>query len=215
MIGRLCKPLLAVVCVLCCAVFAPALAAAAEPGSIEGTVTEAGTTPTALEGTKVCAEEVGGDEAGGCVLTDSTGAYSIENLPAGGYQVLFTGQTCEEVESVSEPGEFEQVCTAKWAEQLWQDIAPNGPPPTLVNVTEGLPTTGIDAELEAFGELAGTIEGPNGPIANSMVCVNGDEIFHGGCTLTDSNGDYTVSELPPANYFIQFTGLVCGGSASE
>jgi hypothetical protein len=48
-----------------------------------------------------------------------------------------------------------------------------------------------------------------------MVCVDGDEIYYGSCTLTDSSGDYTISELPPAKYFIQFTGLVCDGAASE
>ncbi len=48
-----------------------------------------------------------------------------------------------------------------------------------------------------------------------MICVNGDEIFGGGCTLTNASGEYSFSELPPANYFIQFTGLVCNGQASE
>lgn len=215
MIGRLWKPLLAALCVLCSLALVPALAAAAEPGSIEGTVTEAGTALMPIEGANVCAEEIGGEGGGGCTLALADGTYSIANLPAGEYAVTFTGQTCEEVESQSEPGEFEQICVAKWAEQLWNHIAPNTVPPTLVTVEENQPTTGIDAELEAFGQLAGTIEGPSGPIANSMVCVNGDEIFHGGCTLTNGNGEWTVSELPPANYFIQFTGLVCDGLASE
>lgn len=212
MIGRLCKPLLAVVCVLCCAALTPALAAAAGTGSIEGTITEAGTTPRPLLGAKACAEEIGGG-ANGCALANANGEYTIAELPEGEYEVLFTGETCVEIEL--EPGEFEQKCVAKWAPQLWEDVAPNGLPLTPVPIEEGEATTGIDAELEAFGGLAGTLKGPNGPIANSMICVNGDEIFHGGCTLTNASGEYSFSELPPANYFIQFTGLVCDGQASE
>jgi hypothetical protein len=214
MIGRLCKPLLAVVCVLCCVAIAPALAAAAEPepGSIEGTVTEAGMTPALVEGANVCAEEIGGG-GGGCALSSDTGEYSIANLPAGEYDVLFTGQTCEEIEF--EPGEFEQKCTAEWAEQYWQDVVP-GNPPTPVTVAENLATGGIDAELEALGGLKGIITASgSGPIADGLICIDGDNVFHPACTLTDNTGEYTFGELPPAGYFIEFTGLVCDGLASE
>jgi hypothetical protein len=196
------KLLLILACVLCCAAAAPALASAAGSGSIAGLVTEAGTAPAKpIGGAEVCAERPDGAPGGGCVYADENGEYAIEELPEGEYEVRFSGEACPA-----------SGCVREWAEQLWNDRYPNESP-DLVEVEEGNRESGIDAELQAFGTLAGTIgEVGGGPIANAIVCFDVAPelgLFLNGCTVTDAAGRYEFDQLPPTEYNLEFNGWVC------
>jgi hypothetical protein len=196
------KLLLILACALCCAAAVPALASAAGSGSIAGLVTEAGTGPAIpIGGAEVCAERPDGAPGGGCVYADANGEYAIEELPEGEYEVRFSGEACPA-----------SGCVREWAEQLWEDRYPNETP-DLVAVQEGNREAGIDAELQAFGTLAGTIsEAGGGPIPSAIVCFDVAPelgLFLNGCTVTDAAGHYEFDQLPPTEYNLEFNGWVC------
>ncbi|HEY1688084.1 MAG TPA: hypothetical protein VGF95_04395 [Solirubrobacteraceae bacterium] len=197
------KSMLALTFVLCCAALAPALASADGTGSIAGTVTEAGGAEAAIPRTKVCASQQGGGEVEICQLTNNAGDYTLGNLPEGDYIVEFSGQTC-----VNSGGE--EVCSPTWALQFY-DGAAFGLPQTLVHVEEGEPTEEINAALEAFGEIEGVVESTaGGPIANTLVCANATNgVYWNGCAFTDDSGKYTITDLVPAEYYVEFRGSVC------
>jgi hypothetical protein len=198
--------LLALVCVFCCAACVPAVAGAAEPGSIEGTVTEAGTGAPIAE-LEVEASGLNG-EGSAQTFTDSAGKYTVEGLSEGEYEVNFTGQVCDS------GGD----CTSKYGEIFYDEVQPFNPP-TPVLVEAELPTTGIDAELELNGAIKGTLtDSSNNPVANSFVCVNSQTRFYNDCAFSDANGEYEIRNLPPGEFNVQFTGQVCtdaGGCERE
>jgi hypothetical protein len=192
--------LLALVLVVCCTALAPALANAAEPGAIEGTVTEA-VTGTPIEAAEV---RVGGpDET--TVLTDGAGHYKVEGLTEGIYEVDFTGRVC-----TGGP------CATKYAERFYDEVKPYGTP-TPVVVEDEHTTEEIDAELELDGAIKGKLADPqSAPIANGLVCVNSTTEYHPECVVSDSSGEYEFPHLPPGEFNIQFTGRVCAaGSACD
>jgi hypothetical protein len=193
--------LLAVACVLCCAAISPALAAAAEPGAIGGTVTEAGTEAPIAE-LLVEAFGINGTDGSGQATTDSSGEYTIEGLPEGEYEVDFTGQVCD-----SDP------CDPRYAQRFWEEVKPFNPPtPVVVEAEQTTPE--IDAELEPNGAIEGTLTDSAGnPVADSFVCVNSHTEFYNDCAFTDATGKYEVPNLPPGEFDVQFTGRVCTDGA--
>lgn len=196
------KSLLALACLLFCAAFAPALAGAAEPGAIEGTVTEVGTGDP-IAGTLV---KVNGPQEGEAV-TDGAGAYKIEGLAEGTYEVDFTGLSCAGGAGVD--------CTPKFAERLYDKVKPQETP-TPVTVEAEKTTEDIDAELELNGTIEGTLTDPqNYPIANGFVCVNSHTQYHPECGFSDSSGEYAFPDLPPGEFDIQFTGRACAGAGCD
>jgi hypothetical protein len=195
------KLLAAVACLLCCAALAPAVAAADEPGGISGTVIEAGGGP--IEGLEVQAYGLH-EEGSGSALTDGSGEYEIDNLPAGEYEVDFTGRVCAAGD-----------CAPKYAERFWEDVKPFDPPTPVVVAAEAT-TPGIDAELELNGAIKGTLTDSLGPIAYSLVCVNAQSEYHPACVFSNANGEYDVPDLPPGPFNIEFSGRVCTtGSSCE
>ena len=212
MAARTTKTLLALACALCLLALVPALASAAEPGGIEGTITDANSL-AAIPGARVCARGLNGTAGEACALANADGEYEIADLPVGEYEVEFTGQTCEVHEIGGEPRE---ECAPGWGAKFYDDVLPFNPP-TPVVVTEDETTEGIDAELEETGGIAGTLESSlGGPAAHTVVCVNSKTQYFTTCTFTNADGEYEFELLPTGEYNVQLTGWVCtAGSGCE
>lgn len=63
------------------------------------------------------------------------------------------------------------------------------------------------------GAIKGTVTevGSGDPIAGTLVIAYGLNGVGQGETLTDSNGEYTIDELPEGSYEVDFTGQICAG----
>jgi hypothetical protein len=152
----------------------------------------------------VCAEEyVGGKvEYGGCSTTNSSGDYTVSGLPSGSYDVEFSALFSE----------------ARYATQYYPDKASLSEAQS-VSVAAGATVGGIDAELRSLdenGQIAGVVTAAahGEPIANVEVCANeaGGSEYQGGCTETNSSGDYTISGLSAAEYKVYFSPYGCTSS---
>lgn len=167
-----------------CLLLTPALAAA---GTIEGTVTDAGSAAP-VEGINVCA--YGPSES--CVATNANGEYSLAGLETGSYKVEFNG-----IESglnyITEY--YNDKSTFEKAE--------------AVNILGESVASGIDAALAVGGRITGTVtdEATAEPINGVTVCgfVIGTNII--SCAETTATGAYTVIGLPTSSsYKVEFDG---------
>jgi hypothetical protein len=164
-----------------CLLLMPALAAA---GTIEGTVTDAGSAAP-VKGVNVCAY----GPSGGCVATNASGEYSLEGLETGSYKVEFNG-----IESglnyVTEY--YNNKSTFEKAE--------------AVNILGESVASGIDAALAEGGRIAGTVtdESSSEPIEGATICGFriGEDII--SCDHTNAAGEYLVIGLPTNSYKVEF-----------
>ena len=124
--------------------------------------------------------------ASGMATADANGDYSITGLPEGTYQVNF-----------SAPG---------YLSEKYDDLPSNSPTSTLVAVTEGQATTGVDALLAAGATVTGRVLDHLGnPVAGAGVqaWLQGQPGFSAsGSTMTDANGDYTIGGLAVGQYLV-------------
>ncbi len=160
---------------------------------IAGQVTDA-STKNGIKGIGVCAYEVGGKSPGGllgeCAETNALGEYAISGLPSGEYIVEFLSP-------------FES--SLNYVTQYYRASATiaNATP---VSVSASSADTGIDAQLEEGGRIAGKVTDPSTStaIAGIEVCAfsTGSESF--GCALTDAQGGYTISALGGGDYDVEF-----------
>lgn len=179
-----------VVAAIASCVLATMPASAADTGGIAGVVTGPGGMP--LQGVEVDVYLQPGNQAFGAG-TDATGAYEVQNLPAGDYKVLFG------YANVNHP-----------LAQEWYDDAFDQASADPVSVAEGTVTTGINAQLAEGAQISGRLTTPTGiPIGNGGVqayrlAVDGlYPPFFGGGTL-GIDGYYVVRGLPPGTYRLQF-----------
>lgn len=168
------------------AALAPALAPAA---SISGTVTDEDT-KAGIAGIEVCAGPSPTTEVA-CEKTAAGGAYLLDGLPAGSFQVRFSAIA------------WEPNYVQEWygGDQIY--------PGDLVTVGATEAKTGIDAELEEGGVIKGTATDAetSAPAANVWVCVEAEfPVFFGLCQRTDSQGEYKTGDLPTGEYRINFDG---------
>ena len=98
-------------------------------GSVSGTVTAAG--GGALPGICVAAIPVGLGTTPVYSVSGSTGSYAIGDLPAGHYRV-----------------QFSSGCDAAGYRTQWWHGRPTRPTATILTVTSGAATTGIDAAMQ-------------------------------------------------------------------
>ena len=167
------------------------VAAVEANGVITGTVTD-GTNPVA--GALVTASPLNGlsgPGAGGNTIAAANGTYVLSGLLPGQYAVGFDGP-------VGSPfiGEF-------WQNKYFEQANP-------VTVTEGATTPGIDAALDLGGSISGRATGPGGvPLRDVLVSVALDPpnpgIGFSGSNRTDDNGRFTIGELRPAAYVVDFS----------
>ncbi len=121
------------------------------------------------------------------------GTYSITNLPPGDYQVFFGDPTC----SYSDPN---------LASQWYQDKTTE-PTATLVPIAAGSKTTIATATLVTDGSITGTVTASGGG-ALGGVCVAATATGFGTVpvyTSTAASGTYSVVDLQPGNYKVQFS----------
>jgi hypothetical protein len=157
--------------------------------TISGTVSSAngpvaGATVAALDASD---EQITAQEP----VTDANGDYTIAGLPSGSYKVLFSSP-------------MDQNLATQW----WDDVT-TYEAATAITVSPAKPVTGIDATLAPGASISGTIYGPGTPkvgLANAVVSIyaasGGAPIVGAG---TDSNGLYSVDNLPAGSYTVGIT----------
>ncbi len=177
----------AVAC-FCSAVLAASASAAAGTGRISGEVTDASTL-AAVAGVEVCAEATS-EESYGCEVTDSQGKYEIVELGTGNYKVEFRPPQ----------GPLDYVPQYYDGKPSWQQAS-------LVHVTNGLLTSGVDAALTRGGWIEGRVTDAvtKAGLAEVFVCAIpiAEEGF-GRCGSTNSLGNYTLHGLPADSYGVEF-----------
>ncbi len=152
-----------------------------EGGYISGTLTSA-ITHAPIVGAQACAS--GFVLSYVCTTTNAEGEYTIPRLMSGEYAVSF---------SASE-GEVEYISQLYGGKQ--------SPDEVKVPVAAPSKTSGIDAELDAYGRIAGTVtDAQTGlPIEGVEVCLSQD----GSCERTNAAGDYRFAKLTAGEYALSF-----------
>jgi hypothetical protein len=172
----------------------PGVDAALEEGAeLEGTVTEAaGGEP--LEGIYVCAEPEDGAGSLPCAQTDAAGKYLIVGLRETSYRVSFVDNSNERI----------------YARQYY-DGKSSSSEATMLPLTVGVKTAGIDAALVEAGKIVGTVTSAAGgaPLEGIGVCASEVDPIGGSthCDQTDAAGKYTITGLGDgAHYTVHFYG---------
>lgn len=166
------------------------IAGAQAAGAIQGIVTEAAGAKGPLEGVEVEVLKAASEEFVESTTTDSAGEYHVENLPAGSYKV-----------------DFSPPLGSEFIGQFYKD-ASSFAAATPVAVTEGVTSTGINAELVKGATISGTVQAEGVDLAGSEVIVlpvgNGEPSFFGFAT-SKAGGAYSVAGVPPGEYTVEFT----------
>ncbi len=174
------------VAALCAGLVVPA-GAAAQSGSVAGTVEDAAGNPA--DNVCVTAQQAGpmpGYAYPG--ETDANGEYVIGDLPPGQWIVGFNG------------------CGGNYAPEYYDD-KPSVQAGNPVTVSDGVTTTGIDATLARGGSITGTVTNESGaPLADICVAVQDPTSWIGVLTArTDSSGTYEVVGLRTGSaYLVSF-----------
>ncbi len=159
------------------------------PAQIQGTVTDA-SSGKSLSGVKVAIESSSGqivEEAS----TSADGTYDAQNLYPGSYTVEF------------EPPSGENYLTQYYNGALSVSGA------NAVALSAGADVTGIDAALQAGGQISGTVTSQvsGAALPNVGVYIYDSSGNYVELVYTDSNGDYTASALPTGSYVVEFYGV--------
>ncbi len=171
--------------------------AAAHGGQIAGTVTS----PSGRGLSGICVEAISDNGFAGILThTGRDGHYLTGRLPSGGYIVLFF-----------------LGCGNKgnWEVEVYNHASISSP--TIVGVSRGKVTNGINGHLKLGGEITGTITNKSGARL-SGICVEpvGSRTFNSFAALfviaVSEHGGYQLHGLPPGSYKL-FMGP-CGLTAS-
>ena len=152
-------------------------------GEITGTVTNAAT-KAGVKGIQVCA----GYE---CATSDASGNYTIERLPTGSDRVSFSAPYYS--------------AALNYVTQYYKGVASYSEA-TLVSVSAGSITSGINAALQESGKISGKVtdSATKAAIANVIVCATSYSPYVYRCAVTNSSGEYGIGHLPSASYNVQF-----------
>ncbi len=161
-------------------------------GGISGTVTDDG---NPVEGIQVCGWPFPGGD-GQCTTTQSDGKYRLSGLQpgytrvresGGGYPTMYYNNTYD----------------SNWA--------------TPLMVTAGQTATGIAFSMGTNGSISGIINQSDGTTPIPYACV---DVYMHPCgnryknAQADSNGAYTITGLPPGDYYV-LTRTGCTQSSSQ
>ena len=185
------KTLIAVLSGAALFVMLPTSAEADDTGSISGTVTDSNGQPV-TDGC-VRALDLGGDRVSFSWI-GADGSYRLEGLNTSPFKVEF--ERCD-------------------ANVLWEyyDNARTFEDATIVNVTDGEDTPGIDARLDIGGTISGVVTfEPGFPVP--AVCVYADKPgaagYWSGFARVTPDGPYKMKGLETGDYKLEFRG--CGES---
>jgi len=187
-------------------------AALAAGGAITGTVTDSGDHP--LDGVDVEVLDAAGNTVGSGAVSTSNGRYVITGLEAGAYDVCFDASSA--TGGTSATGYLDQC----WGGVVWDGSSSGPPGGTVVEVTVGSTTAGIDAALGEGGAISGTVTGPGGhPLAGVTVEISDGEADADGLVDTDgsttaSDGTYAVTGLAAGTYDVCFDASSATGGTS-
>jgi Carboxypeptidase regulatory-like domain len=173
-------------------------------GAISGTVTDA-SSHAPLKGIEVCAydiellEEEEQEEPGrafGCVDTDASGQYTIDELmpEQEGYDVVFKAPPESKLNYIT---------------QFYEGVLPPAEP-TFVTVTAAKTTSGVDAALAPGAQIAGTVKDASTgtPIKEAVVYAlrapASGPLEVVSYARTGANGEYVVEGLPSGSYDVAF-----------
>jgi hypothetical protein len=168
------------------------LQSANQGGQITGTVTEASGAAAPIAGIEVCAYDTSEvDFFETCAPTNSKGEYALSGLPEGTFEVFFSGENCE-----SEP-----CTTQNYLPQYYQGQTSRGAA-TFLKVVANKSTNGINAKMEAGGEVEGRVVSAAAgepALAYVVVCADGSESEI--CTESNGNGEYKIKGLPTGSSY--------------
>ncbi len=164
--------------------------ALAQAGRIAGNVTNALGTPIA--GANVWAS-ASGCCGGGSTTTAADGTYLMTNLVPASYVV--------------------QAQASGYASTYYNGTYEYGAA-TLVTVTSGTTTPGINFALAQAGSIAGNVTDALGtPIAGASVEASGAACCGSGYATTAADGTYVITDLVPGSYRVWASGSTCGFSS--
>jgi Carboxypeptidase regulatory-like domain len=164
------------------------------PGAeVEGKVTAA-STHAGISGIEVCALTSGEGLIQECTTTGPGGEYTLTNLPTAAYKVLFSASSASELNYVP---------------QFYDDAASFSTATAVSATAGGIPVAGINAEMQAGGEITGTVIAA--PTKSALKAVEVCALVESagkeeavGCALSAANGDYTIAGLPTGEYRVGF-----------
>jgi Carboxypeptidase regulatory-like domain len=162
-------------------------------GSISGSVLAG--SPAAGQG-NVCveADPVSADGLESLMTTSQDGHYALTNLRPGKYRVLFATRTdCDESPNGLVP--------------QWYRAARSRATATIVTVTGGQDTAGIDATLAADGGISGTVTAAatTAPLTGTCVRAIPQAAGQSASFTASANGGYSFDGLIPGQYTVQFS----------
>jgi len=136
--------------------------------------------------------------------TGIDGTYKATELSVGQYQVFFNDPTCP-------------FTSSQFAAE-WYNGQPTQVTAGTVTVRAGKTTPGIDAALQPFGQITGTVTGPtNTPVPGE--CVTAFPIGKGfagfyppDIAITTKTGGYSLLDMQPGTYKVKFS-TGCGGAS--
>jgi hypothetical protein len=160
-----------------------------EGGRVGGEVTDASTSAP-IQGISVCAyAEESETPVGACANTGQNGQYTIAGLPQGEYKIEFAVAPESALNYVRQF--FDGQSSAKTA--------------TLVPVTIGETSAGINAKLQLGGRVTGRVRSASaGPLANVLVCALMSSTEAAACALSNRNGEYAIAGVSAGSYVIGF-----------
>jgi hypothetical protein len=165
-------------------------------GTVTGTVS-AGTPPKPQIGTCVELAPLDPNDAYGFAETGIDGTYMATGLAAGQYQVFFNDPIC--------------LFGVPSLASQWYNGQPTLATADTITVTAGGTTNGIDAALQPFGTITGTVTGP-GQAAVSGECVTAVPIgkdfagfFPPEIAITTTSGSYSLLNVQPGRYKVKFS----------
>jgi hypothetical protein len=174
------------------AAIAVAIALVALPGTavaatIFGTVSDE-VSHAGIAGVEVCPTPQPYTFEVDCAFTDSSGGYSLDDLPAAQYTLYFSAG-------------FNNL---PYVSEFFNDKASNmEADPVSLGSGE---SRQIDVELAQGGSVSGTLtdEDSGEPVANMAACAYQVDINYRRCAKSDANGHYQVNGLPSDEYFVEY-----------
>jgi hypothetical protein len=176
-------------------------------GSVSGTVTGSGASMTPQHNACVVLLPTNPNGVGEVTVTHLDGRYRAANLAAGTYRVYFGDPFCDIPMAGLAPQWYKGALTQATAK--------------LVTVAFGRTKGGIDAALQPFGSISGTVtDGVHAPVAGECATA---VPFHAPAdpftgtpasqeiAITTRSGAYTLNGLPPGRYKVEFA-AGCGDS---